>query len=304
MLRRAYIQSVNKMVNEIQVKSILNKHKKRDDWFLDDYSINPYSGCSFNCVYCYTLGSKYGTHLARTLSVKANAPELLTKALSRRARKREYGIICIASQEGYIPIEKEVKMTRRLLEVILRYRFPVHIGTKSTLILRDLDILKEIDRSAILPEDLKQKLGRGVIISFSFSTLDGRLAKIFEPGAPTPRERLETMRECKKEEFLVGANLIPILPFLSDSEERLEEMIKAAKDYRADFVLVGGLTLYGEGKRLYYKTLERHFPELVPRYKSLFRIFFAPLREYQKELEERSKRLCEKYGIRHGILQL
>ena len=282
----------------------MNKHKKRDDWFLDDYSINPYSGCSFNCVYCYTLGSKYGTHLARTLSVKANAPELLTKALSRRARKREYGIICIASQEGYIPIEKEVKMTRRLLEVILRYRFPVHIGTKSTLILRDLDILKEIDRSAILPEDLKQKLGRGVIISFSFSTLDGRLAKIFEPGAPTPRERLETMRECKKEEFLVGANLIPILPFLSDSEERLEEMIKAAKDYRADFVLVGGLTLYGEGKRLYYKTLERHFPELVPRYKSLFRIFFAPLREYQKELEERSKRLCEKYGIRHGILQL
>ena len=291
------------MVNEIQVKSILNKHKKRDDWFLDDYSINPYSGCSFNCVYCYTLGSKYGTHLAKTLSVKVNAPELLTKALSRRARKREYGIICMASLEGYIPIEKEVKMTRRLLEIILRYRFPVHIGTKSTLILRDLDVLKEIDRRAILPEDLRQKLGRGVIISFSFSTLDERLAKIFEPGAPTPRERLETMRECKREGFLVGANLIPVLPFLSDSEERLEEMIKTAKDYGADFVLVGSLTLYSEGKELFYRTLERHLPELVPKYRSLFRVFFAPPKEYQREIEARARRACEKYGIRHGILQ-
>ncbi|MBM5805280.1 MAG: radical SAM protein [Candidatus Verstraetearchaeota archaeon] len=210
---------------------------------------------------------------ADSLSAKANAPELLEKELSIRARKREYGIMCIASQEGYIPIEKEVKMTRRLLEIILRYRFPVHNGTKSTLILRDLDLLKEIDRSAILPEDLRQKLGRGVIISFSFSTLDEGLAKIFETKAPTPRERLETMRECKREGFLVGANLIPVLPFLSDSDERLEEMIKAAKGYGADFVLVGSLTLYGEGKELFYRMLERHFPEFVPRYKSLFGIF-------------------------------
>jgi len=80
-------------------------------------------------------------------------------------------------------------------------------------------------------------------------------------------------------------------------------MIKAGKDYGAEFVLVGGLTLYGEGKELYYRTLGRHLPELVPKYKSLFRIFFAPPREYQKGLEERSKRLCEKYGIRHRILQ-
>jgi len=217
------------MVNEIRVKSILNKHKKRDDWFLDDYSINPYQGCSFNCVYCYTRGSKYGTHLAKTLSVKVNAPELLEKQLIRRARKGEHGIICIASQEAYLPIEKKLRMTRKLLGIILRYRFPVHVGTKSTLVVRDLDILREIDRNAILPEDLKHKLKRGVIISFSFSTLDEKLAKIFEPGAPKPRERLETMSKCKEEGFLVGANFIPVLPFLSDSDEQLEEMIKTAE---------------------------------------------------------------------------
>ena len=107
------------MVNEIQAKSILNKHKKRDDWFLDDYSVNPYPGCSFNCVYCYARGSKYGTHLAKTLSVKLNAPELLGKQLSRRAKKEEYGIICFASQEAYVPIEREYQITRQLLEIVL-----------------------------------------------------------------------------------------------------------------------------------------------------------------------------------------
>jgi len=290
------------LVNEIYVKSILNKHKKRDDWFLDDYSVNPYQGCSFNCVYCYTRGSKYGTHLAETLSVKSNAPELLERELSRRARRGEYGIICLASQEGYLPVEEELRMTRRLLEIIRRHRFPVHIGTKSTLVLRDLDILKEIDRSAILPEDLKQRLGRGAIISFSISTLNEKLAEIFEPGAPTPRDRLETVRRCKEEGFLVGVNFIPVLPFLSDSDEQLEEMIKAAKDYGADYVLVGSLTLYGEGKELFYEVLGRHFPELVPRYKRLFRIFFAPPREYQKKLEERSRMLCNKCGVRYGTI--
>ena len=178
------------MINEIQAKTILNKHKKRDDWFLDDYSINPYQGCSFNCVYCYTRGSKYGAHLAKTLSAKINAPELLEKQLATRAKKKEYGIIALASQEAYLPIEKELKITRKLLQIISKYRFPVHIGTKSTLVLRDLYILKEIDINAILPEDLKQNLNHRVIISLSLSTLDEKLANLFEPGAPTPKERL------------------------------------------------------------------------------------------------------------------
>lgn len=193
------------MVDEIQVKSILNKHKKRDDWFLDDYSVNPYSGCSFNCVYCYIRGSKYGENMAKTLSVKVNAPELLEKQLKGRAKNREYGIIAFSSStEAYMPIEEELKLTRRLLEIVLKYRFPVGVGTKSKLVLRDLDLLKRIDEDAILPEDLKPKLGRGAIISFSLSTLDEKLARIFESGAPTPKERLETMKRCREEGFLAG----------------------------------------------------------------------------------------------------
>ena len=244
--------------------------------------------------------------MAKTLSVKLNAPEILENQLKRRAQKGEYGIIYFASQEAYIPIEKEYEVTRKMLEIVLTYRFPVHIGTKSTLVVRDLDILKEIDDRALVPGDLKPKLNQGVIISFSFSTLDEKVAKIFEPAAPTPKERLETLRTCKKEGFLIGANFIPVLPFISDSDAQLEGMIKTARDYGADFVLVGGLTLFGTGptdcKTLYYKALERYYPELVPRYNKLFRTFFAPPRGYQKELEEKSRKLCEHYGMSYGII--
>lgn len=293
------------MIDEIQVKSVLNKHKRRDTWFLDDYSVNPYSGCSFNCIYCYTRGSKYGVNLAKSLSVKINAPEIFEKQLSRRAKKGEYGIIAFASQEAYIPLENKYKITRKLLEIVLKYKFPVHIITKSTLILRDADILKEIDKKAVLPKDLQRKLGRGVIISSSISTMDEKLAKIFELGAPTPKERLETMKKCKEQGFLVGMNFIPTLPFLSDSDEHLEEMIKTADEYRMDFVLAGTLTLFGQGptdcKILYYQKLQKHFPELVAKYKSLYRIFFAPPKAYQQKLEEKFKTLCQKYSIRYGI---
>ena len=157
-----------------------------------------------------------------------------------------------------------------------------------------------------MPDDLKPKLKHGVIISFSISTLDEKLAKILEPGAPEPMERLETMKRCKEEGFFTGACFIPVLPFLSDSEEQLEETIKTVKEYGADFIFVGGLTLFGKGpadsKTLYYKFLEKYHPELVSKYKSLYRIFFAPSKEYQKELEEKSRRLCERYGIKNGII--
>jgi DNA repair photolyase len=110
------------------------------------------------------------------------------------------------------------------------------------------------------------------------------------------------MRKCKEQGFLTGVNYIPVLPFLSDSDERLDEMIQMAKDYGADFILVGGLTLFGEGKELFYKVLKRHFPELMPKYKSLFRIFPAPSKEYQRELEDKSSKLCQKHGIKHSII--
>ena len=141
-------------------------------------------------------------------------------------------------------------LPRKILETILKYYFPVHILTKSILVLRDLDLLKEIDKNAILPEDLKNKLKRGVIVNFSISTLDEKLAKLLEPGAPSPVERLEAMQQIKEEGLMAGVSYIPVLPFLSDSEEKLDEMIRKAKNYGADFIL-SAVRLEEKSKKIY-----------------------------------------------------
>ena len=295
------------MINEILVKSVLNKHKKRDNWFLENYTLNSYSGCSFNCIYCYIQGSKYGGDDSNNLSIKVNAPEILVKQLKKRAFMREYGIIALGSStEPYLDIEEKLCLTRELLQIIYRFKFPVHIITKSNLILRDLDILMKIDASANLPADLKTKLNRGVIVSFSFSTIDENLAKIFEPGAPSPMERLKTIMKLKEEWFLVGVNLMPVLPFLSDSDENLDKMIKEVKYYGADFVLMGGLTLFGDKstdcKIRYFEILEKYFPDIFEDSKNLFKNSFAPPRHYQIALSKRFERLCRKYCIKSSII--
>ncbi|HMK55001.1 MAG TPA: radical SAM protein [Methanobacteriaceae archaeon] len=294
------------MVREIKVKSVLNKQKHTDDWFLSGYSLNPYSGCSFNCVYCYTRGSIYGEHQVSGLAAKINAPELLVKQLKNRVRKKEYGFIALGSAtDAYLPVEKDLKITRELLMIILRFHFPVHVLTRSPLVLRDLDILKKIGEKAILPLELEGKMDTGVVLSFSFSTTDEKLARIFEPAAPSPMERLETMKKCKEEGFTVGAIFMPLLPFLSDCEEHLDKMIKDAKDYGADFVMASGLTLFGEGpqdcKTRYYKVLEEHFPELVPKTKAIFGNSFAPSRRYQRELHLKIIKLSKKHQIRNSV---
>ena len=294
-------------MREIIVKSVLNKKKNRDSWFLDDYTLNPYEGCSFNCQYCYIRGSKYGENMSETLAVKVNALEVLDRQLAFRVKKNQQGIIALASAtDPYLRAEEKYRMTEGFLKLIHKHRFPVLIITKSPLVLRDLDLLQKIDQDAIHANDLKDSLSRGAILSFSFSTLDEKIAATLEPGAPTPLQRLKTMKKCKEAGLLVGMNCIPTLPFISDDEVSLEKTISAAKVYGADYILVGGLTLYGSGqadsKTLYYKFLNRMYPRLEQEYKKLYGTFFMPPKKYLRELDQRAERICRKYGIRRTIV--
>lgn len=293
-------------MKEIHVKSVLNKKKKRDSWFLDEYTLNPYEGCSFNCQYCYVRGSKYGENMEETLAVKINVLEVLDRQLTFRAKKKQYGIIALASAtDPYINAEEKWRMTQGCLQLILKHQFPLLIITKSNKVIRDIEMLKEIDKAAILPEDLKPKLTHGAIVSFSFSTLDQKIAASLEPGAPSPGKRLDVMRQCKDAGLMVGMNCIPTLPFISDSEERLEEMIIAAKESGADFILIGGLTLFGDkvsdSRTLYMKFLERNYPHLINAYQSLYRIFPMPAKNYLHALDERANYLCEKHSVSRSI---
>ena len=292
-----------------QATSILNKHKKRDSWFLDDYSVNPYEGCSCNCLYCYVRGSKYGENMDEGLAIKTNAVEVLDKQLAARAKKGQYGFVAVGSAtDAYIHHEDKWKLTAGMLEVLHKHRFPVFISTKSLLIRRDIELLKAIDKEAILPPDLAPALERGLIASVSISTTDESISSILEPGAATPSERLALIRDLKQQGLLAGVNAIPLLPFISDTMEEMEKIIAAAKNVDADYILTGGLTLFGQGagdsKTLYYKFLQRYKPGLLPQYQQLYGSGYYTSFAYQQQLKEKATMLCKKYSIRNSILPI
>jgi DNA repair photolyase len=296
------------MLRQKQVKSILNKHKQRDSWFLDDYSLNPYEGCSCNCLYCYIRGSKYGENMEEGLAVKSNALEILEKQLAAKAKKGQFGFVALGSAtDAYMPHEEKWKLTEGMLKLLLKYRFPVFISTKSTLILRDIELLKAIDKNAILPDDLQQSLDRGIILSVSISTTDTGISNMLEPGAATPADRLNILNRLRQEGFLAGVNAIPVLPFISDTEEELEKIISDAKQADADYILIGGLTLFGDqpadSKTLYYHFLKRYNASLISKYEKLYGKHFSPPKYYLEELKQRAEKLCLKYKIRTSILE-
>ena len=294
------------MPAEIEVKSILNKTKRRDPWFLDDYTVNPYSGCSFNCLYCYIRGSKYGEHMEEKLSVKTNALELLDKQLALRAKKNQYGIIVLSSAtDPYLQFEKEYELTRGCLEIILNHRFPVHIITKSDLVLRDLDLLGQINEAAILPPDLERSLPQKTIISFSFSTIDDHIASIFEPGASPPSLRLSTLKTVLNEGFLSGVSLMPLLPYITDTKEHLEAMLQTFAALKVNYIFPAGLTLFGSGagdsRTLVFRAVAKHYPDLLPKYERLFTKSTQLPAYYSNAFYQKMKEMCWQYGLKDRI---
>jgi len=295
------------MPNEIHVKSLLNKTKQRDPWFLDDYTINPYSGCSFNCLYCYIRGSKYGINMEEKTSVKINALEILEKQLATRAKKNQYGIIVLSSAtDPYLHFEKKYQLTQRILELILKYKFPVHIITKSDLIIRDFDLLHQINEQAILPSDLASQLKHKAFITFSFSTLDKKVADIFEPGAPTPQQRLETMRTTLNAGFFSGVSLMPLLPFISDTEEALALFLHTFSSLKINYIFPAPLTLFGnapsDSLSLVFRAIEKYNPSLLPYYRNLFTTRGSKLKNYHNEFYKRFKQVNETFKLKHSIL--
>ncbi|MEP7322410.1 MAG: radical SAM protein [Saprospiraceae bacterium] len=300
------------MPREIQVKSILNKTKKRDSWFLDDYTLNMYSSCSFNCLYCYIRGSKYGTNLETSLSAKTMGPdgsslELLDKQLFNRAKKNQFGIIVLSSAtDPYLQMEKRYELTRDALKLIAQYKFPVHIITKSDLIRRDFDLLHEIDRTARLPEDLNLSLRRGVIISFSFSTLFNEVGEIFEPGATPPSQRLEILRETIEEGFLSGVSLMPLIPYITDTTENLHLFFSTFKTNRVHYVLPASITLFGTGPAdsmtLMMNAIKKHYPRLEGNYLKLFKDGPQMPLYYQAAFKKKIVELGAEYQLELGVL--
>jgi len=262
-------------------------------------------GCSFDCEYCYINGSKYADS-TDSLYIKSNAVELLKSQLKQKIKLKERAVFNIGSAtDPYMDIEKELFLSRDILKLFNRFRFPVHIITKSDLILRDIDILKKINDGAILPEyisNLKSK----VMVTFSFSTIDEEIAKIFEPNTPSVKRRIRAMKKLKKENFLVGVCFMPILPYISDTEIAIDKIITTFKDMGCDYVLGYPLTLFGnttnDSKTKYYKILDKHFPDILPKTEKLFKSNEYPLAGYQSKIYKRLAYISKKHGMKNSMI--
>lgn len=253
-------------ITEIEAKSILRKHKKIDSWFIARYGMNLYRGCSHNCVYCdgraegYYVEGEFGEDVA----VKINAIELLQKELDpkkkRKPLKSSFIMIGGGVGDSYQPIEKKYQLCRKILQLLYEFRLPAHILTKSTLVQRDLELIKKINRQS------------RSIVSFSFSSVDDEISAKFEPGVPSPSQRLKTLALFKKEGIACGMFLLPVIPFITDGPKLMEQAIVKASELDLDFIIFGGMTLkQGRQKDYFMNTLCEHYPEAAPKYNHIYR---------------------------------
>jgi DNA repair photolyase len=268
-----------------RAQKILNTSKYADSWFWNRYSVHPYVGCDHACEYCYARADKYlhtdrSEDFSQIIKVKRNAAQLLRNELSRVPRD-------VIVTGDYQPTEEVFGLSRKMLEVVRDLSFPVHVIEKSDLVIKDRDVLAEIHERA------------WACVSFSFSTLDD-ISSVFEPGAPPPQKRLRAMKQLAETGVVTGANLIPVLPYITDSVESLEKVIKAVKTHKGTFVLVGGLTLDDNVRVRYFNLLKKEFPSLLKKYEELYESD-ERFRLYNEKICKKVQELCEEYGVKDRI---
>ncbi|MGQ9722861.1 MAG: radical SAM protein [Candidatus Jordarchaeum sp.] len=212
-------------------KSIILKRNYADGWFLEKYAMNIYRGYQHACEYCDGRSERYYLDLdiGNKIYIKVNAPELVKKGL----RNKEKGIVAVGGGIGdsYQPLEKRYEITRKVQEVINELNFPASILTKSSLVERDIDLIKKINEQNL------------ALVAFSITSLDDEVWKTWEPRASPPEERFRVIGKFSQAGVPTGLMMMPILPFISDSTESIKKLVSRAKQEGASFVITGGLTV-------------------------------------------------------------
>jgi DNA repair photolyase len=273
------------MIKEIQAKTLLARVKGPDEWFGLYYNMNLYRGCQHQCIYCDSRSKCYQIEdFNHDVLVKANAIALLRREL---AGKRTLGTIGTGSMnDPYMPLEAEVRLTRRALETIAEFGFPVHAITKSDLVLRDIDLLEQISRRTY------------AAVTFTITTADDLLSGQLEPGAPVSSRRLAALRSLSQRGLLTGITLMPVLPFIEDTEENIRKIVRLGHAAGARYILPAfGMTLRDRQRDYFYDKLDRLFPGLRPRYEKTFGERYSAPAHNARQLGQVFAELCGKLGI-------
>ena len=236
-------------MHEVQAKGILSAQN----------GMNIYRGCSHGCIYCDARSACYQMdHPFEDIEVKVNAPELLEQALRKKRKRCMIGTG--AMSDPYLHLEKDLRLTRRCLELIDEYDFGLAIQTKSDMILRDLDLLRSIHR--------KTKC----VVQITLTTYEDELCKTLEPNVCPTSRRIEVLNILKEEGIPTIVWMSPILPFINDTKENIGSILEACKRVNVYGILTFGigLTLRDGDRQYYYKKLDQHFPGLKEKYRQTY----------------------------------
>jgi DNA repair photolyase len=294
---------------EYQCKSMLRVHKFVDNWFWESASVSPYKACEYGCNYCDGRSKRYyaSSDFDNLIHVKINAEKILRKELDKMFPKQKtltdiglkdvpkkgksHLVVAVSSgiSDAYQQAEKKYKLTRKILKLFLEYNVPTYVMTKSDLVLRDLDLLRKLNDNVWCN------------VSFSLSTCDKKIAGIFEPKASSPKKRLEAMKKISEAGILTGVTYRPIIPYLSDSKRQLEDSIKKSKAHGAKYILAASMTMRDLQMERFYKTIDKHYPELEKKYKLLYKRGYQPDGKYLRNLYQNLNSICLKYDIQRYI---
>ena len=273
----------------LQAKSLLNRCVSRRDLPFD-WTINPYRGCEFGCRYCYArythefMEIRDGAEFEQKIYVKQHAADLLRQEL-RRVKPGEVIALGTAT-DPYQPAERRYEVTRAILEEFARHRgFELGIITKSNLIARDVELLKEVARSNRLS------------VNVTITTMNVELARILEPRAPRPDLRMDAVRQLSAAGLRVGVSCCPVLPGITDAPGDLEAVVREAAAAGASHLWAGPLFLKPCSAAVFLPFVEEHFPRLVENYRERYRdrAFLPPA--YGKRLGQLMKSLRAKHGL-------
>jgi DNA repair photolyase len=276
----------------IEVRSILNRCSSSRMPFT--WTINPYRGCEFGCRYCYArythefMGLNRWEDFEEKIYVKRDAARILARELTPE-RLAGQSIALGTATDPYQPAERRYRVTRSLLQVMALARdLRLSITTKSDLVTRDIDLLRQIAARS------------SVQVNLTVTTLDRRLARILEFRAPTPELRLKALRTLRQAGMAAGVNIAPIMPDITDSLGNLQAVIAAAREHGATHVYANVLFLKPSAQHAFFPFLEQHFPHLRKRYAARFARSAFLDRSYKERIFRLVADLKRKHGIPDG----
>ena len=254
-----------------------------------DWTLNPYRGCTHGCHYCYArryhvqFEMNADDEFASMILVKTNFVEVLRRELAKPSWRGAYVAVGTAT-DCYQPIEGHYKLTRGVLAELLRARNPMGLVTKGPMVIRDIDLLKQLSQVATCT------------VYMSVPTVDERAWELLEPGTAHPLKRLRAVRTLVDAGIHAGVLMNPIVPGFSSARSKLERTVRAIADHGAHFVGCNVMFLEDGTRAHFMKFLERTFPSWVPRYQTLYAKKYAP-DDYRNTIAGMVRLLQQRYGL-------